>query len=290
MTIATVLALVDGGSGGESAIRSSLAVGRAFAAHVDLLHVKLSPEAAIPFAGDGMTGAAVERILKDAERAAEDRAKVAHELFERLCLYGQGESEGGPSLLGADDDVPAGRFTVTWRQVIGRPDQELARRGRLADLIVVARGASESGLNAAIEAALFDSGHPVMIAPPAVRDSLGRRVAIAWNGSREAARAASAALPFLGKAEQVVVLSLGDDAAPAALCDYLSIHGIAASSRVLEADRSDLGLRLLDAAQEARCDLLVMGAYGHSRLREFILGGVTDTILRSCELPVLMVH
>jgi len=290
MSIMKVLALIDGGSGSEPALRAGLAVGRTFGAHVELLHVKPSPEASIPLVSDGMTAAAIEQILQAAEQAADERAHEAHALFERLCQGEEAATLGSPSVIGADQAPAAGGFSVAWRQETGRVDQALARRGRLADLVVVPRESGARGLGIEVETALFDTGRPLLLAPPAFGNALGDGVAIAWNGSVEAARAVSAALAFLGRAKRVAVLTAGAGADPADLVAYLAAHGIAAEPQALEAEGSDLAAQLQQAARAAGCDLLVMGAYGHSRLRELVLGGVTDSILRSAELPVLMAH
>ena len=277
MTIAEVLASVDGGEGSEALIRTALAVGRSFEAHVDLVHVEYLAEDAVPLVGEGLAGPAVAQILKDAERAAKDRTKAAHAAFEKICLYGEPGSDRDTPVVDAQETPPRCRFSVTWRQLEGRPDLELARRGRLSDVIVLAKASDGSGLTASIESALFDTGRPVLLAPTEAGIEFGHRVAVAWDGSREAARAVAAALPFLGKAQEAVVLTVGDaDAKPVDLQGYLAQHGIAADCRNVALGAGGVGGSLLETAKSARCDLLVMGAYGHSRLRELVLGGATD--------------
>ncbi len=293
MTIAEVLASVDGGAGSEAVVRAALAVGRAFDAHVDLLHVEASAQDAIPLVSDGLTGPAIAQILENAEQAAKAKAKAAHDVFEKLCLFGDSGADKAPPVLDAEETPPRGRFTVTWRQLGGRVDDILARRGRLADLIVMAKASDDAGLTAALESALFDSGRPVLLAPAETGTELGHRIALAWDGSREAVRAAAAALPFLGQAHEVLVLTArvkGGDADPSDLGGYLARHGVAADCRWLEPGNGSVAERVLEAAQTAHCDLLVMGAYGHSRLRELVLGGATDSILRTASLPVLLAH
>jgi nucleotide-binding universal stress UspA family protein len=127
---------------------------------------------------------------------------------------------------------------------------------------------------------------------------LGERVLVAWDGSREAARAVSDALPILERAASVLVVSISPESAPrrrgalpdAAIAVHLARHGIEAAVRSVETDQMDVGEALLASAADGNCDLLVMGAYAHSRLRELVLGGATQTVLARTTLPVLMAH
>ncbi len=149
------------------------------------------------------------------------------------------------------------------------------------------------------EIAAMDGGRPVLILPinPAV-DTIGSRVVIAWNGRREAARAAFDAIPLLQKAAAVrVVWANADDEAevagevPAAdLCEALSRHGIRCEGTATASGSRGAGEVLLAEAERFKADLLVMGCYGHSRVREFLLGGASRHVLGKMRLPVLMSH
>ena len=112
---------------------------------------------------------------------------------------------------------------------------------------------------------------------------------VAWNGSREAARAVKDALPFLVDAEAVTVVAAGEDAAASLepITALLKRHGAPVTAKQIEPG-SGAGATLLDAAAAERADLLVMGAYGHSRLREIVLGGATREVLRGARIPVLL--
>jgi nucleotide-binding universal stress UspA family protein len=169
----------------------------------------------------------------------------------------------------------------------------------LADLVVVGRGGGGAVGGAPIfSAVLFETGRPVLVAGsgmgeagPSGRSVSPRRVVVAWKESAEAARAVSAALPLLARAERVTAVSARDDDERTrgldALATYLSWHGIAADRRLLAAYPS-VGEALAAAAVEA--DLVVMGGYSHSRLRELILGGVTRHMLEKTKLPLLLAH
>ncbi|MCX7294067.1 universal stress protein [Janthinobacterium sp.] len=182
---------------------------------------------------------------------------------------------------------------------------------RYADLVVIsqynAKDKSPSVMRDFPAYVLLHAGRPVLIvpyAPPLPRlapPAAARNVLISWNASKEASRAVSAALPLLQRAEQVHV-AIFDAQVHAAehgeqpgaeLLHYLARHGVDARLHLLDGGgvrRGDIGEALLSQAADLSADLLVMGAYGHSRLRETILGGVTRTILQSMTIPVLMAH
>ncbi len=289
MTIATVLALIDGLPGSETTLKAALSVGQAFDANVELLHVSVPPESAIPMVGEGMTGAVIEEIMESAKLNAEQRGKAARGLFDKHCV------DAGLALIEAGAAPESGRFTVAWRQVTGIESEEVAQRGKFFDLTVLARPAIglDGRFSDSLESAIFDSGRPVLAVPDGTSGPVGGSVAIAWSGTREAARGVWAAKPFLGKASAVTLLSVQEDKQSADLADlkrYLGFHGVTADLRSLEPDGRPTGEHLLDEAREAGADLLVMGAYGHSRLRELVLGGVTRNVLEKAEIPVLMAH
>ena len=182
---------------------------------------------------------------------------------------------------------------------------------RYADLVVIsqynAKDKSPSVMRDFPAYVLLHSGPPVLIVPYApplpllAPPAAARNVLISWNASKEASRAVSAALPLLQRAGQVHV-AIFDAQVHAAehgeqpgaeLTHYLARHGVEARLHLLDGGgvrRGDIGEALLSQAADLSADLLVMGAYGHSRLRETILGGVTRTILQSMTIPVLMAH
>jgi nucleotide-binding universal stress UspA family protein len=180
--------------------------------------------------------------------------------------------------------------------VIGADQDVIGSRGRLFDLIVLGRPVrgQPAPSVAALETALFDSGRPLLIAPPRPPERLGERVLIAWNGSTESARTVAAAMPFLETASRVVILSVQDGMVPgpsgAQLARALSRHGIAAETIERPGDPEGVGETILAAAASEGADLLVKGAYTRSRLRQMIFGGATHHILHAAELPVLMAH
>jgi nucleotide-binding universal stress UspA family protein len=146
-----------------------------------------------------------------------------------------------------------------------------------------------------VEAALFDSGRPVLIVPPsAARATLGDAIVISWNGSAETARAVSFAMPFLIKARRVVVLTVKGSTVEGPIGEQIAatlrLHGVAATALTHEDERRSPGAAILAQARELGADLLVKGAYTQSRIRELIFGGATRHILEHAGLPVLMAH
>lgn len=188
-----------------------------------------------------------------------------------------------------------------WRMVEGISGEIVPLHARYADLAILGQqdpdGAEASG--AILSATLFGSGRPILVVPYTGRyPTVGRRVLIGWNATREAARAVNDAMPILQKADQVTALAVnpergiqghGDEPA-ADIALHLSRHGVnATAAHMVAPDVSD-GEALLNAVAEQNIDLLVLGAYGHSRLRQMVLGGVTSTLLGSMTVPVLLSH
>lgn len=168
-----------------------------------------------------------------------------------------------------------------------------------ADLLVLGRppradapGSAPPGL---VEAAILESGVPALVVPPQFRPTtIGERIVVAWNGSAQAARALRAALPFLARARKIRIASWGPHA-PAAPCSHLDVatwlarHGVEASVELNPAS-VDVGAEIARAAKRLDADLVVMGCYGHARLRERLFGGATRASLATLPVPILMAH
>jgi nucleotide-binding universal stress UspA family protein len=287
MAWAKILAEVDGGPASEAVVRVALRIGQDFDARVELLHVVVSDEETIPVVAEGMSSGAVGKMLESLAEQRQIRAETAERLYRTLCV------DAGLATCEPDAAAAPGQFRVAFRRLEGRESDEVARRGRLADLVVVSGRSAETGFSAALEAAIFGTGRPLLMVPEQAPERLGGSIAIAWDGTLGAARAAGAALPMLGRAEKVIVLTADMEkfgAKPSALADYLAEHGIDARTWAFLPDDRKLGEQLLAEAEEAGADMLVMGAYGHSRLREMVLGGVTQSVTAKATIPVLMAH
>ncbi len=289
MSLAKLLAVIDGGSGSEAAMTAALDLGRRFSARVELLQVEIDPEASVPMVGEGMSGAAVEQLVGSLRAEAERRRNAARDLYEKHCVA------AGLNVVEAHAVSAPGTFAVCFRSLIGSEIDEVPRFGRLSDLTVVARpdAGDEDGLTTTFDAALFGSGRPMLLVPNLPAAGLGTTVAIAWDRSRGAALAVGAALPLLTAAKKVVILTAREpdgEAEPSELAAYLALHGVDARTWAFAPGPGSVGGALLEEAGKAEANLLVMGAYGHSRLREMVLGGVTRSILADADVPVFLMH
>ncbi|MBW7849417.1 MAG: universal stress protein [Rhodospirillales bacterium] len=270
----------------RSPMETAFLVGDAFGSHVKVMHVRTDPTSAVPLVGEGMSGAMVEEMIDAAEAQSQERAAATKRTFEQLCSVRQIEMAGEP---------PATKLTATWREEVGREEDMIARCGRLYDLIVVGRPLPDRELPSimTLNAGLMETGRPLLVAPPEPPAAIGRTIAVAWNGSAEAARAIAMAMPFLHRAEKIIVLSAKemDDAflAPSYMAGYLAWHGLAATSHTFPGAHNT-GETLWNEVRASGADMLVMGAYTHSRLRQLILGGVTRYMLHNATIPLFLSH
>ncbi len=201
-----------------------------------------------------------------------------------------------------DKAVKGKHLSTEWRVVDGFPDSELAVQARYADLLVLGQTDPESTLPTPTdlpEAVALSSGRPVLVVPHiGVTQAPGKTVLLCWNASRESARAATDALPFLKAAAKVIVLVIdaksspsGHGAEPGAdAATWLARHGVKVTVQRDVAADSDVGATILSRAADLNADLIVMGLYGHSRMREMVLGGASRTLLGSMTVPVFMAH
>ena len=238
-------------------------------------------------AGEGL-GVTPPDLVETFQQQEKERAFRAHELFEAfmkgkgVVLNGGGAPQGHPTAGWVEEEVPG-------RDLVGN-------RGRLFDLIVVGRPVRNSATPtmSLLEAALFETGRPVLIAPPKPPFGLGRNVVVSWNGSYETPRCISFAMPLLREAEKVTVLQIEEGMVPGPTANDATIHlrrnGINAEARNVEAGRRTAGEAVLEEAEKIDADLLIKGAYTRSRIRQMIFGGITSHILNAAEMPVLMCH
>jgi nucleotide-binding universal stress UspA family protein len=257
------------------ALECAAAVARKFAGHVDAVHAAGDPRDAIPFVGEGASGALVEQIVVAAEKDLNRRSAAA-----RACFENWSKTAGVSCAL---------------LEPAGSEEDSIMHGGRFSDLIVLPRPVEDEAIasTVAFETALLETGRPVLIAPPVGPIDFGKPVAFAWNGSREAARALGAGLPFMAGASKIVAIVAGknvaeNDAKP--LEAYMARQGLKIEIARADVPTIQAGPHVLAEARRHGCGLLVMGAYTHSRLRQLVFGGVTRHILQNADLPVLMAH
>ncbi len=258
-----------------------------FSGHVTGLHVRSDPTNAVPLVGEGMSGAMVEEMIGIAETQSAQRAKLARTAFDAAL------ARNGAPLA---DKPPVDGLSAEWVEVVGREEDVVTWRGRVSDLVVFGHpgGEAEVAAKITLNTALMACGRPLLLCPADPAPLPGNNVCIAWNGSAEAARAVAFAMPFLKGASSVTILTVAEHAggpAPAGeLEGYLAWNGISAVTTVIHAPSSHAGEELLRQVRQIGADLLVMGAYTHSRLRQLILGGVTRHVISQAPLHVLMCH
>jgi nucleotide-binding universal stress UspA family protein len=267
----------------DAALELATMVARRDKAHVEGLYVLRPPQI---FASEGIAipGGYITE-LADEEHAL---AKRAYERFEATV------AQAGLALRRLEDggDGPS----ASWLEVEGLEPLIVGEHGRLFGLIVVGRASSHAvaDWNATCEAAMFESGRAVLVAPESAPAEIGKRILIAWNCSTETAHTVYAGREFLRDAEEVVVLTVEGGTVPGPSGEALAAHlrhaGVSAKSRTVSPSGHSVGAAILSECASMNADMLFKGAYTHTRLRQMIFGGATRHILGHATLPVLMAH
>ena len=273
--IKDVMVWLDGSISDEVRLEAAGTLARQFDSQVIALY--LNP---LPLVGpiDGPTGVVVEAELFDKARKAGDVTEA--KLVKHLQLLGR--------------PVEIRRFDVLANDIA----TIAAREARTADTFVALRPNGAMDPERLIEGVLFESGRHLYLFPETERPKIQfDRILVAWNGSREAARAVAEGMPFLQRAKEVTVLVVSDRRATeeaalagARVINYLKHHDVDARFRHVRNRNSDVGTALIGEAKRTKADLIVMGGYGHIRLREWLLGGVTYNLLHEAPLPILVAH
>ena len=272
-SIATIVVHLATDSRSGDRLDAAVALAQRFGAHLSVVYGTAPVHMPAGITGRGASYA----YLAEAHGRAQDRAQELEARVRQRCAT-----------------------LKSWDWVVDESEHTelIARYARLADLAIVGQDESHTlddliALEEPERAALL-AGCPVLVLPArGGYDVIGKRVLVAWKESREAVRAVREALPFLKLAEAVHVVTVDP---PKGVVEplkgvqaFLARHGIASSPRVV-ADGGDVGETLIDQAQTLDCDLIVMGAYGRSKVSEFLFGGATRHILRTAPCAVLTAH
>ena len=226
-------------------------------------------------------------VLPQPSYSEAEAVRTARALFDKFC-----------AMRGTPASGDGGRAAMlNWSGRAAIDDAGLAALSRVYDITVVGRpglGRSEPRMTT-LEAALFESGRPIMVAPPTPPRTIATNVLIHWNASTETARTINDAMPLLRLAEKVTLLSVEGNmvAGPSAsdMLGYLTAHGIRGTeAHAKPASKSSVGETILAEARRLGADLLVKGAYTQSRLRQMIFGGATQHVLQSAHIPVILAH
>ena len=271
-----VLAVLWNDNEADPLLDLAVTVASRFEAHLVGLYVRPAAENFIP---SGDFGLALSQDYL--ERLTQESATKAGRLRGRF-----------ESVVGRH----GGKLSAEWMEAEGSAAVHIGSIGRVYDLILVSRpdakGSAESEI--LLEAALFETGRPVLVAPPSLPASFGTKALVAWNGSTESSLTLALGLPLLRQAQEVHVLSIEGAIVPgpgaAEVVRYLGYHGISAQARHIGTASGNAGEMFLAEAGRLGCDLMFKGAYTQSRLRQMIFGGATRHIINSATLPVLMAH
>ncbi len=232
-------------------------------------------EIVVPYYGDSIS-AADALLHQNAEQTAGEEVARAEALFRRTA----GNSSA-----------------IEWRSSLSEPRGFILTQSRAADLLVLGRqgthDADQGQMAVSANDLVMDLGRPILLVPPQVEYLSARHIVVAWKDTREARRAVWDALPFLVRAELVCVASVGPEANEqgiADVCSYLSEHHVAARPMSRGGDIVSETREIIDIAQQQGADLIVAGAYGHSRMREWLFGGMTSELLDTTPLCCLISH
>ena len=269
-----LLAHIDGGDRGRQTLLVAIDIAKRSGALLSGLHVTPAPD--IP---------AVYKPSRVAEAVAHASAALKSDAREARATF---EAEAVARLEEA-----------SWLEVEGDVVEEISARARFADLVILSQGEWQTPVEhhplPVAHSVVLRCGRPVLVVPDGATPAAFAKVALAWDGSREAVRAIHDALPFLKTAKTVHLLTvytpaaLGDDNAMSMIA-HLARHGVAAESRGEGATSAQEHRTLQASIQRGHYDLLVMGAYSHSKWVEYVFGGATQSTLLSSDIPVLVSH
>ena len=289
MIMKSILVTAGGGDTDEAVFTTALAAARPLGAHLEFFHAIIDPGEALRWhrhAGFA-TGPALREMMEWLRLQSETRATTARNQFAEFCKCHK--------ILVSEKPRAHRGVSANWREQSGDCER-LIYLARHHDLVALGRPTEPNGLPPdLLEMMLIGCGKPLLIASAEPPHALLGTVMVCWKETPEVARAVSAAMPLLFKAERVVLAgvdegdpSLGDGLAE--LSRQLAWHGVGATVKPVLPAAGPVVETLMATARSVNADLLVMGGYGHSRTREFIFGGVTQSVLKSADIAVLIMH
>jgi nucleotide-binding universal stress UspA family protein len=279
MSMKTILVPIENHEGMRAALETALLLARRYNSYIEGF--------ALPLQFFEYVGADIVVGVPFAPKESEEETKKSRQIFESYM-----QEHRVPQSAEITEGLSCG-----WLATVPTSENFVGNYGRVFDVIVMNRPTDyTSGLyGRAMESGLFESGRPILLAPPAPPKTFATNVMIAWNRSTEQVRTIALALPLLHKADRVTVLTVNGGAevsGPPAerLIQYLTRNGIKSDLMTVDLNGGNTGEAILTAAQSMNCDLLIKGAYTQSRLRQIIFGGTTQHILRNANLPVLLAN
>lgn len=290
MAIVNILAPMLFSGSGVEALNPALVAAKRLNAHVLGLHIRPSPMLQTPYIYPPFVVSYVTETSEAFNQRCNDRAQELRSKFEEIC-----NSLDVPVVLPSEHAQDRGA-SASWRDEKGELPFDYAAAARVADLTVMAAldDDAAAGERALSEEIVFQSGGPVLFATGENFRQFPESAIVAWNGGLEAARAMRSAIPFLKLLRQVTVLTIDDvvsgGVAPERAADFLQMHGVRAVHDQVSRGSKRAEDVLVAAAADKQAELIVMGAYSHTRWREAVLGGFTRQLLRQSEIPILMAH
>ena len=272
------------GMGGETQERiyGGLCVAKRFDAQLRVLHISVSPQSIIPQEVFLMSRQALGGMYTAFDQHVGLETRRVKKLFLEVC-----ERESIPVV----DSMSYPGPSASWLELQGLRSGLVARYGKAADLVVMA-SPPENRPTATFEAAVLETGRPLLVIPRTMERFVPDTVMVAWNCTTEASRSLAHALPILQRARRVVVAAIGHgeelQPSPKMVCEYLAAHGIGAEADILAPGTRSSGQILAEKMEQDGVDLVVMGAYDRKRLGEPAFGSVTHYMLAHAEIPVFL--
>lgn len=289
MAIRVLLTPLLQSPGDRRALDTAFALAKRFRGHVDALLVQPDPLDALPLVSEGISAGTIKQFMESAEAAIKQQRQAGKDVFS------QAREAAGIAMV-ESGALMSSHASVAWHEAIGLSEDIVPEKALYSDLVVFAGAPPKlaPALRPTFEAVLLKARRPILLASTEPKEPIGHNVAIAWNSTPEARSALDAVMPFLSEAVVVHLLTAASSRSDAVTIeeasDYLAWHGIASDSHVLEISGEPVGAALMQRALAIGADLLVMGGYGHARLRERMLGGVTHYIVNKPDLPILIAH
>jgi nucleotide-binding universal stress UspA family protein len=286
MSFKQILVPLNGSERDEIALGTAFAIAKESNAHIAALFVRPDARFATPTIGFSLLPDVIAQIAKSAKRVADEAARTTHRRFTTAAINAK------VSIV----DRPKNSLEVTasFHEADGFAFECVSQAAKFADLVVYGPlDEPEDFLTSAgFTEVLMTARRPVLLSPTQLTRT-PRKVAIGWDGGHATARSVCAALPLLIAADEVEVIMVKRAARDPGfddLRDYLAVSDVHFTRRIVEKGTRSVGEELMDAAHSGGADLLVMGAYGHSPLREAIVGGPTAYALVETSLPIFLVH
>lgn len=269
-------------------LSAAFQVAKAFGSHVAGVFVRPDPSEVLPDLGEGVSAGVIQEIMDASRQAANRAAATARAVLDKAAR------EAGAAMFdiaNATNGV-GGSFHVR----DGLSSEVIAEEARLSDLVVfdVPADSKDVASREVLESALLNGRKPMLLVPHKATKIVGAKAAIGWDGGAAAAHSVSAAIPLLARAEAIEILNVTtgpiDTVKMDRLRDYLRLHGLNAVEHGINPGSQGTATALVDGATRAGAGLLVIGGYGHSRLRELVLGGVTRHVFANVTMPIFIAH